>query len=105
MQSRDRQGPKMKSQRISVVICAYTEKRWSQILAAVDSVCAQSVPPEEIIVVVDHNRALFTGLTAALPHIQVVENFGAPGLSGAKNTSLALFRGDVVAFLDDDAVA
>jgi glycosyltransferase involved in cell wall biosynthesis len=91
--------------RVSVVICAYTEARWDQTRAAVDSVRAQSMPAGEIIVVVDHNPALSTRLAAALPGVRVTQNSGAPGVSGAKNTGVALARGDLVAFLDDDAVA
>ena len=90
---------------ISVVICAYTEKRWDQVLAAVDSIRGQSLACEELVVVVDHNQDLRTRLAAALPDVTVVENREAPGLSGARNTGIAQTRGDVVAFLDDDAVA
>ena len=90
---------------ISVVICAYTEKRWHETCAAVESVRAQSLPSEEIIIVVDHNPALLGSLAAALPDVTVVENREARGLSGGKNTGAAVARGDVVAFLDDDAVA
>jgi GT2 family glycosyltransferase len=90
---------------VSVVICAYTEERWDDVLAAVRSVEAQRVAPHEIVLVVDHNRTLRDRLAEALPHVQVVENRGERGLSGGKNTGVALARGDVIAFLDDDAVA
>lgn len=89
----------------SVVICAHTGKRWHETCAAVESVQAQSLPGKEIIVVVDHNPALRTALAAALPGVIVVENREAQGLSGGKNTGVAVAQGDIVAFLDDDAVA
>jgi glucosyl-dolichyl phosphate glucuronosyltransferase len=90
---------------VSVVICAYTEARWDQVCAAVESVRKQSYPSAKTIVVVDHNPALFTRMTAAMPDVTVVENQGARGLSGARNTGLAIADGEIVAFLDDDAVA
>lgn len=89
----------------SVVICAYTERRWDDVLAAVRSVQQQSLPPLEIILVVDHNPALLERLAGELPEVRVVPNQEARGLSGGKNTGVALARGTVVAFLDDDAVA
>ncbi len=90
---------------ISVVICVYTEDRWDDVRAAVASVRAQHTEPHEIIVVVDHNPALYERLKSALPDVVVVENRQARGLSGGKNTGIAVARGDLVAFLDDDAVA
>jgi glucosyl-dolichyl phosphate glucuronosyltransferase len=90
---------------ISVVICAYTEKRWDETCAAVESVQVQSFPALETIVVVDHNPVLRTSLAAALPGAAVIENSEQRGLSGGKNTGVAAAQGDVVAFLDDDAVA
>jgi GT2 family glycosyltransferase len=90
---------------VSVVICAYTENRWDDVIAAVRSVERQSLHPHEVILVVDHNPTLHERLEAALPDVRVVENTGPRGLSGAKNTGVALARGSVIAFLDDDAVA
>jgi glucosyl-dolichyl phosphate glucuronosyltransferase len=89
----------------TVVICAYTEDRWDQIRAAVESVRTQSLPSQEIILVIDHNPALLQRAAAAMPDITVVENRQAQGLSGARNTGAGLARGDVIAFLDDDAAA
>ena len=90
---------------ISVVICAYTEDRWEDTLAAVDSVRRQSYPAAEIIVVVDHNPTLYQRLKGEIYDATVVENRERPGLSGGKNTGVALARTEIVAFLDDDAIA
>jgi glucosyl-dolichyl phosphate glucuronosyltransferase len=90
---------------ISVIICAYTEDRWGDTLAAVDSVRQQEYPAAEIIVVVDHNPALYQRLRESLPDITIVENSERQGLSGGKNTGVSSARGEIVAFLDDDAVA
>ena len=92
--------------RISVVICVYTEHRWDDILAAVESVRGQSRPAHEIIVVVDHNPALLSRLEAELGSVaKVTPNREQRGLSGGKNTGVAVATGEVVAFLDDDAIA
>lgn len=90
---------------ISVVICAHTDERWEATLAAVESVRNQTLPAAETILVVDHNPALQQRLASALPDVLVTHNREEQGLSGGRNTGIALARGEVVAFLDDDAVA
>ena len=90
---------------VSVVICAYTCDRWDDTLAAVASVRSQTTAPEEIVVAVDHNPDLFSRLHTALPDVTVVENQHQRGLSGGKDTGVEVTSSDVVAFLDDDAVA
>jgi GT2 family glycosyltransferase len=90
---------------ISVVICAYTEDRWADLCAAVDSVRNQTAPAREIVVVIDHNARLFERARALFHDVVVVENAGKRGLSGARNTGSAVACGSVVAFLDDDAAA
>lgn len=90
---------------ISVVICAYTEKRWEELVAAVASVQQQSHQPREIIVVIDHNPALHQKARAALQDVIVLENRETRGLSGARNSGIAVATGAIIAFLDDDAVA
>ena len=89
----------------SVVICAYTEARWDQLVEAVASVQAQRRPVEEIVVVIDHNDALLVRAELALPGATVLANAGSQGLSGARNTGIDASTGDVVCFLDDDAAA
>ena len=90
---------------VSVVICAHAHDRWDDTLAAVASVRAQSHPAKELVVVVDHNPSLHQRLKAELPDATVIENREQQGLSGGKNTGIAVSTGQVVAFLDDDAVA
>jgi GT2 family glycosyltransferase len=91
--------------RFSVVICAYTERRWDDAVAAVASVRAQTRPAARTILVVDHNPALLERARAAFPDVLVVPNEGPAGLSGGRNTGISHAVGDVVAFLDDDARA
>jgi GT2 family glycosyltransferase len=88
-----------------VIICAYTEKRWDDTLAAVASVREQSLAADETIVVVDHNPVLHERLSAELPDAIVLQNRERQGLSGGKNTGVAAARGEILVFLDDDAVA
>jgi cellulose synthase/poly-beta-1,6-N-acetylglucosamine synthase-like glycosyltransferase len=90
---------------ITVVICAYTEQRWPQIQDAVDSVLRQEVAADQLILVIDHNPALLERARAAYPKLVVVPNAGPRGLSGARNTGVSSARGEVIAFLDDDATA
>ncbi|MFI5804212.1 glycosyltransferase family 2 protein [Streptomyces sp. NPDC051561] len=96
---------------ITVVICVYTEDRWEDILAAVSSVRAQSRPAAETLLVVDHNAGLLERLErefkepGAADEVRVLANAGPRGLSAGRNTGIAAARGEIVAFLDDDAVA
>ncbi|MGV0990715.1 MAG: glycosyltransferase family 2 protein [Mycobacterium sp.] len=89
----------------SVVICAYTDQRWDETLAAVASAQTQQPPPQELILVVDHNPGLQSRLAEHLPGVPVVANRQTQGLSGARNTGVELATADVVVFLDDDAAA
>ena len=88
-----------------MVICAYTEERWDDLLAAIDSVADQRVAACETIVVIDHDDALLRRLRAARPGVVALPSSEARGLSGARNTGVRAARGSVVAFLDDDARA
>ena len=90
---------------ISVVICSYADWRWTDFLEACASVRVQLTSGDELVVVIDHNDDLATRARAELPWAQVAANEGKSGLSGARNTGVRLSRGDVVAFLDDDAAA
>lgn len=90
---------------ISVIICAYTEDRWDDLIAAVESVQRQKTRPREIIVAIDHNPILLARTRAHLPDVIVVENKELRGLSGARNSGMAVAGGAVIAFLDDDAIA
>jgi GT2 family glycosyltransferase len=90
---------------ISAVICAYTERRWDDIVAAVESLREQTVPTDEIILVIDHNQDLLQRAVRDLDSVAVIPNDGPRGLSGARNAGIARATGQVVLFLDDDAVA
>jgi glycosyltransferase involved in cell wall biosynthesis len=88
-----------------VVICAFTRQRLGAISDAIDSVRAQTPPAHEIVLVIDHAPELLEESQARWPEVHVVGNRETQGLSGARNTGLAESTGDVVAFLDDDAIA
>jgi Predicted glycosyltransferases len=88
----------------SVVLCSYTEDRWDDILAAVESLERQTVAPAEIILVVDYNPGLFER-AKSLRGVVAIENSRARGASGARNSGVAAARGSIVVLLDDDATA
>jgi GT2 family glycosyltransferase len=90
---------------VSVVVCTYTFDRWNDLLEGVASARAQTIPPGEIIVVVDHNLELLWHIQAQLPGVVAVPNSNVRGLSGGRNTGVSVGQGKFIAFLDDDATA
>jgi GT2 family glycosyltransferase len=102
---------------VAVVICAYTEERWTLLVRAVRSVAAQTRPPAALVVVVDHCPGLLARASVELaavagvdprpatPRLTIVANSGRRGLADSRNTGIAAVTADVVAFLDDDAAA
>ena len=90
---------------VSVVICSHTAARQQLLLDALDSLRRQSQPPREVIVIVDHDRRLLDWVRARAPDVLAIENEESPGLAGARNSGARAAGGEIVAFLDDDAVA
>jgi glucosyl-dolichyl phosphate glucuronosyltransferase len=90
----------------SVVVCAYTHDRWALLSSAVRAAALQVHRPAELLLVVDHNDELAERARRELADLGliVVANRYRRGLSGARNTGVEAATGDVVAFLDDDAV-
>ncbi|MGB2800301.1 MAG: glycosyltransferase family 2 protein [Dehalococcoidia bacterium] len=93
-------------EKVSVIICAYSMERLRDIHEAVDSVLAQTLKPHEVIIAIDHNKELFHRLESELPpEVKLVLNEGPPGLSETRNVGIRSSSGEIVAFMDDDAVA
>lgn len=92
---------------MSVVICAYTTRRWDDLHAAVNSITAQMFAGDECLVVIDHNDDLLARSCREFSgdQVRVLPNTADRGLSGARNSGVAASRGQIVAFLDDDAAA
>jgi glucosyl-dolichyl phosphate glucuronosyltransferase len=98
-------SPALLSQRVSVIICAYTEERWTELTEALASMSQQSRQPDEVIVVIDYNLRLLARTQSAFPRHTVLANTDVRGLSGARNTGIRAASGDILAFMDEDAVA
>ncbi|MEP2706528.1 MAG: glycosyltransferase family A protein [Roseibium sp.] len=90
---------------ISVVVCAHTLDRLSHIRKMVCSVKDQTYSLYSLIIVCDYSDALHAVLEAEYPDIPIQKNVFEKGLSGARNTGIQNAQGDIIAFLDDDAIA
>jgi glycosyltransferase involved in cell wall biosynthesis len=87
----------------SVVIASHTLERRNALADAVTS--AWHERPHEVVVAVDHNDDLHEWVRRELPEAVAVHNQGARGASATRNAGARAAVGDVLAFLDDDAVA
>lgn len=90
---------------VSVIVCAYTLRRWDVLCEGIASIAGQTRPALETVVVVDHNPELLERARARFAGVRVVSNTGERGSSESRNTALGLASGEILAFLDDDAIA
>lgn len=88
-----------------MIVCAYTDARWPLLERALDSIARQDRQAAETILVIDTNPALLERARAAFPDVTVIPNAHRQGLSGARNSGVEHAGTELVAFLDDDAVA
>jgi glycosyltransferase involved in cell wall biosynthesis len=92
-------------EKVSVVVSVYSRGRLRYLLDCIDSLRRQSVKPFEVIVVLDPDPNLIEFYRARLSgDIRVVISEGF-GLSNARNAGVKNAKSDIVAFIDDDAVA
>lgn len=97
----------MPNPQISAIIC--THNRPTYLGAAIDSLLAQDFPAPFEIVVVDNassDSRTRTTVEARLPHPHLKYIWEpALGLSVARNTGAKAARSEILAYLDDDAIA
>jgi glycosyltransferase involved in cell wall biosynthesis len=94
---------------LSIAISCYTNERLNDVLELLDSVKAQNYPRIETIVVVERSTELldrikqYANEKLQLP-VKTVFNYGEQGLSAARNLGIKEANGDIIAFVDDDAL-
>jgi glycosyltransferase involved in cell wall biosynthesis len=94
--------------KVSVVVCTYSPEAFDHFVDAANSVLAQTHDDVELVVVVDGDETLAERVRARYGTHDAVRihcNDENRGLSASRNVGIDLASGDVVAFMDDDAVA
>lgn len=96
---------------VSVIVSAYTTERYDDLLELLSSLEKQTYRNFEVILVVEKSRELLGCLTrhsyglGAL-QLKLLFNDGkVKGLSAARNIGIQAAQGEIIAFIDDDAVA
>lgn len=92
---------------ISIIVTSYTTEQLKDIIELLESIKTQTYPDIETIFVAERSRELFTSLKALeqnIPNLRVIFNDAKPGISSARNMGIKESKGEIIAFIDDDAV-
>ncbi|MFC7231470.1 glucosyl-dolichyl phosphate glucuronosyltransferase [Saliphagus sp. GCM10025308] len=94
--------------RVSVVVCEHTLDRYQDLRDAVNSILAQSHNDIELVLVADGNEEVCQQFYEDYDdheNVSIHCNENNVGLLESRNNGAQVATGDVVAFIDDDAVA
>jgi glycosyltransferase involved in cell wall biosynthesis len=94
--------------RVSVVLCEHTMDRYDDVVAAAESVFDQTHDDVELVFVSDGNAEVFERFQADFgdrDEVRLHCNDENRGLLVSRNKGAEVATGDIVAFLDDDALA
>jgi glycosyltransferase involved in cell wall biosynthesis len=94
--------------KVSVIICTYTEEMYDHFQEAVESVRQQTYPDIELVLVSDGNEAVYEQIRADYgdnSDVVVAMTEQNVGVGEARNQGIKLATGEIVAQMDDDAVA
>jgi glucosyl-dolichyl phosphate glucuronosyltransferase len=94
---------------LSIVVTSYTMDRLKDVCELLDSIKVQTYPKTETVVVVERTTDLLDNAKRyvtekAIPNTKIIFNQGENGLSAARNLGIKETTGDIVAFVDDDAL-
>ncbi|MFD1642625.1 glucosyl-dolichyl phosphate glucuronosyltransferase [Halohasta litorea] len=93
---------------VSVVLCTYAEDMYNHFREAADSILSQTYGSVELVVIVDGTEAVYDQVVAdygTRDDVVIQCNEENIGLLESRNRGASVASGDVVAFIDDDAVA
>jgi len=93
---------------VSVVLCTYSPDIYEHFREAAESLLEQTYDNVELVIVVDGDEELYErvqGEYGRSENVVIHCNDQNLGLLESRNTGVELASGDVVAFIDDDAVA
>ena|SRR3990167_9177507 len=91
--------------KISFIVCTYSMKSFSDTLKCIYSLVNQDYLYKEIVIVMDKNDELYKKFLISVPKsVNIIVNTRS-GLSEARNLGIKNVNGDIIVFIDDDAVA
>jgi len=97
--------------KVSVVVCTYSPNMFTHFIECVESLLNQTYKNIEIICIVDGNRGYFEMIKERKGElfkergIKLLLNSKNLGLLESRNRGARLATGDIIAFIDDDAIA
>jgi len=94
---------------VSVVITSYTLERLNDTFKLLDGLKSQTYKNFEILIVVESSKQLFDNIGSyihkiGLTNTNLIFNGGEGGASISRNTGIKEAKGEIIAFIDDDAI-
>lgn len=92
--------------RVSVVVCAHSSERYQDLMELLESINNQTYENMEIVVVVDGNPEIYQKIRSLEgDDMKIFLNKKNMGNNYSRNLAIKHTTGDIVAFIDDDAIA